>query len=190
MDRNPLTEAFLACRNRLAKAISRIVPPQDIEDIVQETYVKVCEYVTQNQVNEPRALMLTVARNLALDHVKRSEYRLTRGVDGDLDIESILARDATDQSFAEASSNQEFARFCDAVRQLPVQARRAFILKKVYGFSQREIALELNISESTVEKHIANGLRQCLLYMRAHAGPGYAAAVDQGRVAASRGRAR
>lgn len=32
------------------------VPPQDIEDIVQETYVKVCEYVTQSQVNEPRAL--------------------------------------------------------------------------------------------------------------------------------------
>ena len=183
-------EIFQTCRARLARIVSRIVPPQDIEDIVQETYVKVCEYVTQNQVSEPRALMLTVARNLALDHVKRAEYRLTRGIDGEIDIESILSRDATDQSFAEASANQEFARFCDAVRQLPVQARRAFILKKVYGFSQREIALELNISESTVEKHIANGLRQCLLYMRAHASPGPAAAVDQGRVAASRGAAR
>ena len=46
-----------------------------------------------------------------------------------------------------------------------VQCRRAFVLKKVYGYSQREIAQELELSESTVEKHIANGVKRCTYFM-------------------------
>ena len=188
MATGPISEAFLACRRRLARVISRIVPPQDIEDIVQETYVRVCEYVARNRVDEPRALMLTVARNLALDHVKRSEYRLTRRLESESDIESILARDATDEAFNEVASHQEFSQFCDAVRHLPVQCRRVFILKKVYGYSQREIAQELGIAESTVEKHIATGLQLCVRHMQTHAKSRSVPAGDHRRTAGPRGR--
>ena len=55
--------------------------------------------------------------------------------------------------------------FCRAVGGLPEQCRRAFILKKVYGLSQQEIADRLSISQSTVEKHIAKGLLMCREYM-------------------------
>ena len=47
-----------------------------------------------------------------------------------------------------------------------MQCRRAFVLKKVYGYSIKEIATELAISEKTVEKHIAQGIKRCTLYMR------------------------
>ena len=47
-------------------------------------------------------------------------------------------------------SRERFLMFCRAVRELPLQCRRAFILKKVYGLSQKEIADYLGISESTV----------------------------------------
>jgi DNA-binding CsgD family transcriptional regulator len=39
------------------------------------------------------------------------------------------------------------------------------VLKKVYGYSQKEIALSLSISENTVEKHIATGIKRCSHYM-------------------------
>ena len=35
------------------------------------------------------------------------------------------------------------------------------MLRKVYGFSQRKVARQLAIAESTVEKHVALGLRRC-----------------------------
>jgi DNA-binding NarL/FixJ family response regulator len=35
----------------------------------------------------------------------------------------------------------------------------------VYGYTQKEIAKELDISESTVEKHIAVGFKRCTIYM-------------------------
>lgn len=164
-DKKPLADIFMACRAQLARVVSRIVPPQDIEDIVQETYVRVCQYSGRTTVEHPHALMLSVARNLALDHVKCAANRLTTGFNSDLELESVMAGQATDESFNTVASNEEFARFCDALRQLPVQCRRVFILKKVYGYSQREIAAELGISENTVESHIATGLQQCIRYL-------------------------
>jgi RNA polymerase sigma factor (sigma-70 family) len=161
-----LTELFLTYRARLARVVSRIVPPQDIEDIVQATYVRVCQYNAQSEIAEPQALLVSVARNLALDHVKRADYRLTTNFESELDIESTLAGDAADESYRAAASDEEFSRFCDAVRQLPVQCRRVFVLKKVYGYSQREIAQELGLAESTVEKHIASGMQQCIRYLQ------------------------
>ena len=161
-----ITDVFLACRAQLARVVSRIVPPQDIEDIVQATYVRVCQYNTRNQIQEPKALMLSVARNLALDHVKRAEYKLTATLGSDAELESALSRDAIDEAYHAVTSNEEFARFCDAVRQLPQQCRRVFVLKKVYGYSQREIAAELGVAESTVEKHISTGMHHCIRYLQ------------------------
>ena len=64
------------------------------------------------------------------------------------------------------ATGEEFDQFCEAVRLLPVQARRVFVLKKVYGYSQREIAAELDLAESTVEKHVALAMRRCAEYMK------------------------
>lgn len=183
-----IADIFQACRARLARLVSRIVPPQDIEDIVQETYVRVCQYNISKNVDEPRALMLSVARNLALDHVKRADYRLTSGFQNDADMEAALAARAIDDSFDTVASNEEFSLFCDAVRQLPLQCRRVFVLKKVYGYSQREIALELAIAESTVEKHIASGMQHCIHYLRGESRADEGSARRERVAAARRGR--
>jgi len=53
------------------------------------------------------------------------------------------------------------------VRSLPLQCRRAFVLKKVYGYSYSEIAQKLQISEKTVEKHISKGLTLCRSHLSA-----------------------
>jgi RNA polymerase sigma-70 factor (ECF subfamily) len=36
-----------------------------------------------------------------------------------------------------------------------------FTLRKVYGFSQKEIAERLQISENTVEQHLTKAARRC-----------------------------
>jgi len=164
-----IAEIFLACRAQLARAVSRIAPPQDVEDIVQQAYVRVAQYQVRGMVEEPRAFLLSVARNLALDHVKRAEFQHTSHLDAE-ELEAILAPGSRDEVYAAAVSNEEFGRFCDAVRQLPVQCRRVFVLKKVYGHSQQEIANQLGIAENTVEKHIAKGMALCLRYMKEQSG--------------------
>lgn len=156
---------YMSLRGSLARAVSRIVPPREIEDIVQETYVRVCQIVKEDDIRETRSFLFKTAHNLALDHIKRAESRLTDSVG---DFEELSRGDTgsvDDDTFDQVASNEEFVLFCEAVRQLPVQCRRAFILKKVYGHTQREIARNMKISESTVEKHIAQGIKRCTWFM-------------------------
>lgn len=164
-----IIDAFLSCRSYLARTLSRLLPPHDIEDIVQETYVRICQFKPKEGVRAPRALMAKIARNLALDHLKRAEYRLSNRFDDSSEMEIGETSRLRDETLNQATSDEEFAQFCGAVRQLPQQCRRVFVLKKVYGYSQQEIAAELQISESTVEKHIAKGMKFCIHYMLNHA---------------------
>lgn len=164
---------YLTVRASLARTLLRIVPPKEVEDIVQETYVRVCQIERDGrQIQQPRAFLFKTARNLALDYLKRSETRLTSSLE-DLDEHGPQYRgdDAehfADQTFEAAASKQEFALFCEAVRELPLQCRRVFVLRKVYGYSQQEIARQLNLSENTVEKHIAQGIKRCTDFMQQH----------------------
>ncbi len=166
-NKDKISNVFLSLRTTLASAVSHIVPPKEIEDIVQETYVRVCQVEKQDEIQYPRSFMLKTARNLALDHVKRSETRLSNSLDDDLEAEFTNTYGCHDDTYNRVAANQEFAMFCEVVRELPLQCRRAFVLKKVYGYSQKEIAENLKISESTVEKHIANGIRRCTVLMKA-----------------------
>jgi RNA polymerase sigma-70 factor (ECF subfamily) len=165
---NGIHNLYLSLRGSLGREVSRIVPPKDIEDIVQETYVRVCQFEKKGKIREPRSFLYKTARNLAFDHVKRADSRLVISAEEINESEFREPGRSFDETFDRVASDKDFSQFCDAVRHLPVQCRRAFVLKKVYGCSQREIAREMKISESTVEKHIAQGIKRCTYFMMKH----------------------
>ena len=65
----------------------------------------------------------------------------------------------------QVEASERFELFCRAVARLPDVCRRAFVLRRVYGFSQREIAEHLGISIKTVEAHLAKGIVRCTDFM-------------------------
>lgn len=160
-----LTRLFMELRGRLARDVLGIVPPKEVEDIIQETYVRACQANDQEQIRQPKAYLYKVARNLALDYVNKAETRLAVSqedlADG-VEVSGSLLRDTTMKSVV---SDADFATFCEAVRRLPKQQRRAFVLKKVYGYKQKEIAQIMQLSEKTVERHIALGMERCMEYL-------------------------
>lgn len=159
-------KAYLASRKSISRLVARIVPPHEIEDIVQETYVRICQIENKESISSPKSFMYKTARNLALDFQKQASNRLVDGIDNMEAFEHLLSEPNKDEMYENALSDSEFSHFCEAVRLLPVQCRKVFVLKKVYGYSQREIAAHLTLSESTVEKHISTGMKRCTLFMR------------------------
>lgn len=153
---------YLDMRGGIASMVSRYVAPDDVEDIVQETYLRLCRVAMVDEIQNPRAYIYRIARNLALDSLKKADNAKTVPLLEDFPEPGTRSDDVV----RHVESSEEFAHFCDSVRRLPAQAQRVFVLKKVYGFSQRRIASDLGISQSTVEKHVALASRRCSRYMR------------------------
>lgn len=195
-DEDGLFNVFIRLRGKLARTLLSMVPPREIEDIVQETYVRACQITNKGRVTEPQAFLFKIARNLALDYIKKANTRLSVSV-GNIDTSSDFdAPCLVDTTLAEVVSREEFSEFCEAIRELPPQRRRAFVLKKVYGYTQREIATEMQISEKTVERHISLGMNNCMEYFDKHnasqklGGNQVRATVSRERGPASRGKRR
>lgn len=170
-----LVAAFQRYRKLLARVVARIVRPQDIEDIVQETYLRLYRASQRQKIFHPRSFMLKTARNIALNHVARADAmnHLQTPAAGtalsELEDEASVLQSMMGESLeTQFQGDEEFLIFCRAVRELPLHCRRAFILKKVYGMSQKEVAAQLGISEATVEQHIVKGIVVCTAYMRKH----------------------
>ena len=165
MSEDSLTNTYISLRSGLMQVVRGMVPPKEIEDIVQETYVKACQAEKAREIRAPRAFLYKTARNLALDYLKKSETRLAISENDDQILELLQDETSHDETLNKVCSDEEFSQFCNAVRHLPIECRRTFVLKKVYGYSQKEIAQELNISKSTVEKHVAQGVKRCAYFM-------------------------
>jgi len=157
-----LKKLYLDMRSALARAVGKIVPLHEVEDVVQETYVRLCLVDSEREIKHARSFVYRTAINLARDSVKSAYSRLK---DEDSD-ESLLSADHDDAVLRRVVSDEEFSRFCRAIRRLATQPRRAFVLRRVYGYSQKEIAEIMGLSEKTVEKHISAGLKKCTQAMQ------------------------
>ena len=76
-----LTSVFLSISSGLAGMVRRIVPPSEVEDIVQETYVRVCQSNVTDEIRSPRSFMYRTAMNIALNHANKAETRLSESLE-------------------------------------------------------------------------------------------------------------
>ena len=130
----------------------------DIEDISQETLLRALDARRKRQVSHPRQFIISIAKNVAREEIRRRARKMNELVE-----ESTLENHPLDEPTAEAAldSRVKLRLFVQAITNLPPQCRRVFLLKHVQGASHKEIAARLGISVSTVEKHVAAGMKAC-----------------------------
>ena len=137
----------------------------DIEDVIQDAYLRIYAIPDHTAVESPKALLITVAHNLAVELGRR---RASRATDAVADFDALGVSSDSPQLDEQLHARHRFEAFCAAVDSLPPVCRRVFVLRKVYRLSQAEIGAVLGISESTVEKHAAKGLVRCRDHLRRH----------------------
>jgi len=141
----------------------------DVEDVVQETYARLLGLKPSAwaAVRNWHAFLFTTARNVALDRIRRSRVV---SLDALAEMGSVDVLDQTPSVDEALNARQELALLLETIATLPDRCRETLTLRKLYGMSQREIARRLAISESTVEKHVAYGVRLCAERMFAQRG--------------------
>jgi len=156
-DKSALDELFGYYYTRLyhfSKSILKI--ENDIDDILQEVFVKI--WLNRHKIGNPEtfnAYIFTITKNEVL-HLIRNNLR-DQSFRDNLFIHSV-AEEYQMQSqleFDEIKAGIE-----RIVANLPEKRQQVFVLSRTEGLSNKEIALQLNISEKTVEDHITHAIKQ------------------------------
>ena len=150
----------------------------DVEDVVQETYARLLglKPLAWGAVRNWHAFLFATARNVALDRIRRSRVV---SLDALAEMGSVDVLDQAPSVDEALNARQELALLLETIASLPARCRETLTLRKLYGLSQREIARRLSISESTVEKHVAYGVRLCAERMFAQRGAGGKPAAEK-----------
>lgn len=138
--------------------LARFPTLADVDDVVQESLSRVVQAREVSPIRSARALLFTTARNLALDTVRRQRVVAFEPITEDTDPAVLMDRADV---VASVTKQQELELLTKAIQSLPERVRQIFTLRTAYGLTQKQIAEKLAVSESTVEKQMAAGIRQC-----------------------------
>ncbi|MBD8620905.1 sigma-70 family RNA polymerase sigma factor [Sphingomonas sp. CFBP 13728] len=145
----------------LLARLRRIVRNRDdVEDLAAETMARAYACVDFTRIDRGRAFLFQIARNLIIDIARRDKI-VSFDVVADLDLLYV------DNSVeAGLHARDELRRLKVIVDTLPPQCRRVFLLRRVHDRSMTEIAEELGLSVSTVEKHLTKAITRIMQAIR------------------------
>lgn len=136
---------------------------RDVDDVVQESYVRVWKRQLLRPLTCARSFLYTVARNLAIDTLRREAVS---PVDKIADLESLKIAASQPSPDEAACTSDELDLLLDAIEALPPRCREVVVLRKIHGLSPPEIARRMGISEGTVHLHGAKGVLRCEEFLR------------------------
>ena len=132
------------------------------EEVVQDVFVKLWESRAGISINSSlSAYLVKMVRNRSIDCLRANARQIkTVSIDSP-EVQVKLHEIGMDTTFEEElfSTSLEIA-FQHALKQLPPQCRRIFLLNRFDGHSPAEIADMLQISVSTVKTQITRALQK------------------------------
>jgi len=149
---------------RIINYLKKIVGDEETaRDIAQSAFLRTLEYAENTSIENPRGFIFKTASNLAKNEIRR-RVRFDRrflGTGHYSEDDVMMALESSTPSPEHyVSLRDDVTVVVDAIRAMPKQPRRAFILSRFEGRSYQEIALLLKVSESSVEKYIMDALRR------------------------------
>lgn len=145
---------------RLRNRIARLTRRDDAEDLLHDAWVGLKH--RSIDVRNPEALLVRTATNHGID-AWRKERRIKGFIGDQLAAECVAdSRPLQDEALI---ARQQLDGLRQGLAQLSPRTREIFLMHRLDGRKYREIAHELGISQSAVEKHIAKAMAHLLDWM-------------------------
>jgi RNA polymerase sigma factor (sigma-70 family) len=143
-------------------------PVTEVDDLTQECYARLLRERERGKVRSIRGFLFTVARNAVRDLLRRRSVVVATDVSENTPLPVLEEGPTLVESI---SRREELALLEEAICALPERCRSVFLLRKIQGLSQKEIATRLGVSENNVETLVVKGARRCAEYLRVHGVP-------------------
>ena len=148
-DRNKFKEIYEEYRQSLyLEALSIVKNPEDAEDTVEDTFLKVADNFTeisQKNRQKMRAYIVIINRNNAIDRYNQNKKSLEKN--DDTPLEEII-----DPSYFDSF---EYDDLYDAIKKLPQKYKDMIYLYDLLDLGTKATAHVLNISVDTVYKRVS-----------------------------------
>lgn len=130
----------------------RVRASVDIEDLAQETYLRLLRAPDLNEVRNPQGYLLKVASNVVAEwHHNKPKHELSQ-VDA---LEDLLTTDQTPDLDVDLRASQQ--RLDDVLQQLSPTMRAVMLLRLRDDRSCKDIARDLSLSDRQVKRHLVRG---------------------------------
>ena len=167
-----MTAAFLDCSGFLKRFLAGFLrAQQDIDDVAQETYLRAYMAEQRETIEQPKAFLFRVAKNLALTQLSKKSRQITDYIE---EAGATVVIETAAGSDEELEAQQCLDLYCEAVATLPEKCRQVFLFRKVHGLSHKDIGERMGLSVSSVEKYLRQGILACQSHLREHDGPSMA----------------
>ncbi len=131
----------------------------EIDDIIQESYCQISELDSVTHIRSGKAYFLATARSVMLQRLRRE--RVVR-IEAVTDVDALRLVDDEPSPEQVTGARRELERVLGLIATLPPICRQVIELRRIHGFSQKETARRLGVTESVVENNTVRGLRTIL----------------------------
>ena len=123
------------------------------EDVVQETWLHVGPLTAKSYIAHPKALLLTIASNLARNMGVKQAVRRRH------DAHIVMGSHEEPSQLTQVLAQQ-------LLLGLPAPLRDVFVLSRIVGLTNVQIAERLGISPKTVEGRMTKAVAHCAAQLR------------------------
>ncbi len=154
MSRSPLIKSlFLQYGTELKRYVAKkFGDSSDAEDIVQDAFHNLMKADGVEELDNPRAYLYQTAHNLALNRIRKLKYQESYASMGHSEEE-----ERSPERYIQAQNDLSAVE--RHLETLPENCRKAFIMHRVHAKSYQDIADELGVSISSVEKYLMRTMK-------------------------------
>lgn len=163
IDSHPFTGFYKTHHHWLSRWLQRKTGcSQQAADLAQDTFVRILTSNREDQqienIREPRSYLVTIARRVLIDHIRREHIERAW-----LDALSQQPEPVTISPEEQLQIVESLCQLDNMLDGLGTKVRQAFLMSRLGGASYAEIARQLSVSVSSVKKYMARATEQCLI---------------------------
>jgi RNA polymerase sigma-70 factor (ECF subfamily) len=139
--------------------VRRVSNRCDAADLSQDTFVRLLTSPQPlDEVREPRAYLATIAKCLVANFYRRRSLEQAY-----LDALALMPEDEAPSAESRAAVIEALNEVDQLLARLSSKARRAFLMSQLEGYTQEEIAAQMQVSVRSVQRYVLQGFGECIV---------------------------